>query len=113
MTLKVEDGWFVVFPELPEGMPRLPSRGQPIGTLQERVRLTLPLEKREFTRTYVKAGGNPPTPQQERNGNFWKAAQKVRFDSAWRYFELPANHSLHRETPQLVAAILLSLVEAA
>ena len=88
------------------------GRGQPIGTLQEKVRLTLPLEKREFTRTYVKASGNPPTPQQERIGNFWKAAQQVRFDPAWRYFELPANHSLQTETPQLVAAILLHPVEA-
>ena len=111
-ALTVEDGWLVVFPEMPPGMPLLPSRGQPIGTLQEKVQLTLPLEKREFTRTYVKAAGNPPTPRHERTGNFWRAAEQVRFNPAWRYFEVPANHSLHREMPQLVAAILLSLLDA-
>ena len=110
-SMAVEDGWLLVFPEPPPGAPRQPSRGQPIGTLEEKLRLTLPIERRAFRRTYVKAGGNPPTPAYKRTGNFWNAAERVRFDPAWRYFELPANHGLHREMPEVVAAILLSIVE--
>jgi pimeloyl-ACP methyl ester carboxylesterase len=110
-SMQVEDGWLLVFPEPPPGAPRQPSRGQPLGTLQEKLRLSLPLEQRPFTRTYVKAGGNPPTPPDKRTGNFWNAADRVRFDPAWRYFELPANHGIHREMPALVAAILLNLAE--
>jgi pimeloyl-ACP methyl ester carboxylesterase len=109
-AMPVEDGWLMVFPEPQPGVPRPPSRGQPIGTFEEKLYLSLPLEQRAFTRTYVKAGGNPPAPPDKRTGNFWNAAERVRFDPAWRYFELPANHGLHREMAGVVAAILLDLV---
>jgi hypothetical protein len=85
-------------------------RPMPIKTLEEKVRLRKPLEQFAFTRTYVKAGGPPGT---ERGGAapFWQAAERTRNDAAWRYFELPCGHGIHREMPYEMAGILLGLAE--
>jgi pimeloyl-ACP methyl ester carboxylesterase len=109
---------FRIMPTLPPGLERPPGmvpRGQPIATFQEGVKLSVPLEQRAFTRTYVKAGfgmmlGAPPGP---RNGAFWEAAERTREDPAWRYVELPAYHGLHTELPATVAGVLLDLVSPA
>jgi pimeloyl-ACP methyl ester carboxylesterase len=106
--MPLEDGWLLLHVAQP-GQPSPPSRGQPVGTLQEKLRLSAPLESRSFTRTYVKAAGNPPPPPEERTGNFWNAAQRVRHDPAWRYYEVPGSHGFHREMPEAIAAILLDL----
>ena len=105
----IVDGWRIG--RLPRMLPAPPggTEFQPIGTFEEKVRLTSPLEERGFSRTYVKAGGTPGD-QGERNGAFWRAAQRVRDDPRWRYFELPAGHRLQRELPESVAGILLDLV---
>jgi pimeloyl-ACP methyl ester carboxylesterase len=108
-----EDG-FRILPTLPPGVERPPGlvpRGQPIATFQEGVKLTVPLEQRPFTRTYVKAGlGMMPGTPGPRVGMFWEAAERTREDPAWRYFELPAFHGLFTELPSTVAGILLDLV---
>jgi pimeloyl-ACP methyl ester carboxylesterase len=109
-----EDG-FRILPTMPPDAPRpqgLVPRGQPIETFQEAVKLSVPLEQRPFSRTYVKAGlgmmlGGPPGP---RVGMFWEAAARTRDDPAWRYVELPAYHGLFTELPATVAGILLDLV---
>jgi pimeloyl-ACP methyl ester carboxylesterase len=106
---------FRILPTLPPGVERprgLVPRGQPISTFQEPVKLSVPLEQRPFTRTYVKAGLGmmPGTPQGPRVGMFWEAAERTREDPAWRYVELPAFHGLHTELPTTVAGILLDLV---
>jgi pimeloyl-ACP methyl ester carboxylesterase len=105
-SMPVEDGWRLI---LPQGLEPTLSRGHPLGTLKEKVRLTLPLEQRAFRRTYIKAGGLRPTPPDQRRGNFWRAAEQVRFDPAWRYAELPFGHAMHREAPEAVAGLLLEL----
>jgi hypothetical protein len=69
----------------------------------------MPLEQRDFTRTYVKAAGHPKTLEGERRGAFWEAAARVSADPAWRYFELPCGHGVHREMPKEFAGILLAL----
>jgi pimeloyl-ACP methyl ester carboxylesterase len=107
-AMQIEDGWLLVFPEQP-GVPQPPSRGQPVGTLREKLRLPAPLEEMPFSRTYVKAAGHPPPPPDQRRGNFWNAAERVRFNPAWRYVELPYGHGLHREAPEAVAGLLLGL----
>ena len=111
-AMAVEDGWRVIRPEDPNAPPtgRPPSRGHPLTTLQEKVRLSLPLEQRAFSRTYIKAGGVPSAEPNERRGHFWQAADRVRSDPAWRYFELPTGHGVHREMPSAVVGILLDLV---
>jgi pimeloyl-ACP methyl ester carboxylesterase len=111
-SLQLEDGWLLLFPAQP-GVPSPPSRGHPLATLEEKLHLEMPIEQRTFTRTYVKAAGSPQPPIEERKGFFWEAAERVRFDPAWRYVELPSGHAMHREMPEAVAGLLLDLVSKA
>jgi pimeloyl-ACP methyl ester carboxylesterase len=105
-----EDGWLVLLPDM-EG-PRPPSRGQPWGTMTEKLQLSKPLEEQPFTRTYVKATEPPRSPPDQPQGNFWNAANRVRNHPAWRYAELPGGHGMHRESSDAVAGLLLDLVRA-
>jgi pimeloyl-ACP methyl ester carboxylesterase len=82
-------------------------RPMPIDTLEEKVRLRVPLEQHGLTRTYVKAGGQPG--ESDRSGAFWQAAEYTRRNPAWRYYELPCGHGVHRELPHAFAGILLEL----
>src|SRR5215471_18322517 len=81
------DGWGVMRvggeSRAPED-PLLRFSNHPAGTLREPVRLTVPLEQRDFTRTYVKAGGNPRPPLDKQTGQFWEAAARVSADAAWK-----------------------------
>jgi pimeloyl-ACP methyl ester carboxylesterase len=108
-SMPLEDGWLLLYVPQP-GVPSPPSRGQPIGTLQEKLHLSATLESRAFTRTYVKAAGVPQPKPEERTGNFWNAAARVRHDPAWRYWEVPGGHGFHRKMPEAIAGILLDLV---
>jgi pimeloyl-ACP methyl ester carboxylesterase len=109
----LEDGFRIV-PRMPEGVQRPEGfvfHGQPVETFREKVKLSLPLEQRSFTRTYVKAGiGMMPGVREPRTNMFWQAAERTREDPAWRYFELPASHGLFTELPATVAGLLLDLV---
>ena len=89
----------------------------PRGCFEEKVRLSVPLEERPFTRTYIKAGlgmmmagGQGPG---ERRGHFWEAAERTRNDPAWRYYEIAATHGAPFEAPLVIAGILRQLVEMA
>jgi len=115
IPFEVQEDGFRVLPKMPPGGERPPGlipRGQPVETFQEPVRLSVPLEQRAFTRTYVKAGLGmmPGMPRGPRVDMFWEAAERTREDPAWRYFELPAYHGLYTELPATVAGILLDLV---
>lgn len=110
-AMELEDGWLLLLPENPAA-PKPPSRGHPIGTLEEKLHLSKPLEEQAFTRTYVKAAEPPQPPAGEPQGNFWNAANRVRSDPAWRYAVLPGGHGLHREQPEAVAGLLFDLVRA-
>jgi pimeloyl-ACP methyl ester carboxylesterase len=113
---RLVDGWKVPPGATPANAPVTPEmeararkrRPMPIETLEEKVRLRLPLEQHAFTRTYVKAGG-PPGENNRRSGAFWQAAEYTRSNPAWRYYELPCGHGVHRELPHAFAGILLEL----
>jgi pimeloyl-ACP methyl ester carboxylesterase len=107
------DGWKIPFPTPPASTPEEEERNRkfrpvPVGTLEEKVRLSVPLEQRAFTRTYIKAAANPNDPRG--TGNFWRAANQVCDKPAWRYYELPCGHGIHRELPHVIAGILLQLL---
>ena len=107
-----ESGWGIVRagpPPAPVGGREYRFSPQPRRTFEEPVRLSKPLEQFAFSRTYVKAAGNPRPPEGERNGTFWDVAARVSTDPAWRYFELPCGHGIHREMPQEFLGILLAL----
>jgi pimeloyl-ACP methyl ester carboxylesterase len=81
---------------------------QPLRTLTERVRLAQPLESYPFSRTYIKALGDPRPV--DRGDAFWKAADRYRDHPGWRYLEHPSNHMVPQNDPNGLAAILLALV---
>jgi hypothetical protein len=90
------------YPQTQTGAIRSP---QPVKTLSGRVSLSRPLEELSFSRTYIKATGEPrPTGHQ---GNFWDAADMAKDSPRWRYMEMPYGHNIPWEHPQELAKILL------
>lgn len=80
---------------------------QPVRTFTEPVRLARPLESFPFSRTYIKATGDPrrtdgPDP-------FWDAADRYRDHPDWRYEELAGNHMVPQNQPAELVEILLTL----
>jgi pimeloyl-ACP methyl ester carboxylesterase len=111
----IEDGWKVMPmggrppAETPEAVARARRIvPQPLGTLEEKVRLSVPLEDRSFSRTYIKAAGDSAG-DASRTGAFWDAAARTRADNRWRYYELPCGHGVHSEMPQELKSILLEV----
>jgi pimeloyl-ACP methyl ester carboxylesterase len=78
----------------------------PRGCFTESVRLLRPLEERAFSRSYIKATGEPRPPQ---GGPFWTAADRTRDNPAWRYHEIATNHMIPNNRPQELASLLLEL----
>jgi pimeloyl-ACP methyl ester carboxylesterase len=78
----------------------------PVGCFTEPVRLLCPLEDYPFTRTYIKATGEP---RPEFGGPFWAAADRVRQSPAWRYREIATNHLIALNRPAELVRMLLDL----
>jgi pimeloyl-ACP methyl ester carboxylesterase len=78
----------------------------PAGCFAEPVRLARPLEDYPFTRTYIKATGEP---RPEPGGPFWDAADRARNSPAWRYREIATNHVIASNRPEDLARLLLEL----
>jgi pimeloyl-ACP methyl ester carboxylesterase len=79
---------------------------QPIGCFTEAVHLPQPLEDYPFTRTYIKATGEP---RPETGGPFWDAADRAKSSPAWSYDEISTNHMVLHNRPEELAAILNAL----
>jgi pimeloyl-ACP methyl ester carboxylesterase len=79
---------------------------QPAGCFTEPVRLGRALEDYPFTRTYIKATGEP---RPEGGGPFWDAADRARRSPAWRYREIATNHMILSNRPGDLARLLLEL----
>jgi pimeloyl-ACP methyl ester carboxylesterase len=110
----IEDGWRVMSPFRPQANSEPPSIqrvfGHPLGTMQEKVRLTVPLEKRPFTLAYIKAM-EPPRGEQGSNDAFWRALDRAKADPSWRTFEMPTTHNVPLTMPQELSAILLEVAK--
>jgi pimeloyl-ACP methyl ester carboxylesterase len=78
----------------------------PAACFTERVRLVRPLEEYPFTRTYIKATGEP---RPEPGGPFWDAADRARRSPAWRYREVGTGHMIASNRPGDLARLLLEL----
>jgi pimeloyl-ACP methyl ester carboxylesterase len=107
---RIEDGWKVqsmgpvIESPTPEQAHQAALRSpQPLATLTEGVRLSVPLEDRAFTRTYLKAAGAPGS-DLPRTGHFWDASRRVKDDPRWHYYEFPCGHGMHRELPTEIRA---------
>ncbi|HZC40031.1 MAG TPA: alpha/beta fold hydrolase [Streptosporangiaceae bacterium] len=85
----------------------------PAACFTEPVRLARPLEEFPFTRTYIKATGEPrPGPgdlRPEAGQPFWAAADRVRNSPAWRYREIATSHMIASNRPGELARLLLEL----
>jgi pimeloyl-ACP methyl ester carboxylesterase len=79
---------------------------QPGGTLNEKVRLERPLEEYPFTRTYIKATGQP---RPEGPTAFWLAADHARATPGWRYQEIDSDHGIPIRRPKELVDCLLEL----
>ena len=79
---------------------------QPVGCFTEPVRLVRPLEDYPFTRTYIKATGEPGP---QAGGPFWAAADRARHSPAWRYREVATNHMIPSNRPDDLVRLLLEL----
>jgi pimeloyl-ACP methyl ester carboxylesterase len=79
---------------------------QPAGCFTEPVRLVRPLEDYPFTRTYIKATGEP---RPEPGGPFWAAADRARHSPAWRYREIATGHMIPSNRPGDLVRLLLEL----
>jgi hypothetical protein len=77
---------------------------QPAGCFTEPVRLARPLEDYPFTRTYIKATGEPRD-----DGPFWAAADRAQASPAWRYHEIATNHMVASNRPEELTRLLLDL----
>jgi pimeloyl-ACP methyl ester carboxylesterase len=76
----------------------------PVGCFTEPVRLAHPLEEYPFTRTYIKATGEPRD-----GGPFWVAADRAKASPAWRYHEIATNHMIASNRPEDLTRLLLDL----
>lgn len=80
---------------------------QPIGTIAAPFVLERPLEDYPFTRTFVKATGEPRPPS---GGPAWSAADRAKASPAWRYAEIATNHAIPENRPDELVELLLGLV---
>lgn len=90
-----------------EAFVQLRRSDQPIRCFVEPVRLAKPVESYEFSRTYIKATGEP---RPEVSHPFWQAADRVINDDRWRYREIATNHMIPSNRPAELAELLLELV---
>ncbi|HUZ76254.1 MAG TPA: alpha/beta fold hydrolase [Chloroflexota bacterium] len=77
---------------------------QPRRTLEEKVKLSQPLESHAFSRAYVLALGRGG------EGPFERAAASVRGNPAWRSREIAGGHGMMRTNPVALALLLEELI---
>ncbi|HEX5367938.1 MAG TPA: alpha/beta hydrolase family protein [Dehalococcoidia bacterium] len=80
----------------------------PRGCFTEPVRLLQPLEDYGFSRTYIKATGEPRPAE---GGPFWTAADHAKASDAWRYREIETNHMIANNRPEELTSLLLEVLE--
>lgn len=78
----------------------------PIGCFTQPVRLPQKLEEYRFTRTYIKATGEP---RPQGNGAFWVAGDHAKDSAAWRYREIATNHMIPINRPEEMTELLVEL----
>ena len=79
----------------------------PARCFAEPVRVSRPLEEHPFTRTFIKATGDPP--DAPGNEAFRAAAEHAKTSPDWRYREIDTNHMVPNNRPRELAELLLEL----
>lgn len=92
------------FEDLAVGAWSNPRRcAQPLRTLTEAVRVSVPVEQRDLGRTYVRATADP------HGAMFDGSAARARTSPAWRYHEIATTHMVPENRPAELAELLLAL----
>ncbi|MDE3077632.1 MAG: alpha/beta fold hydrolase [Chloroflexota bacterium] len=107
------DGWRVPGPERDFGSPaenewhRQRRVDHPRATLEEKVRLEVPLEERPFSLTYIVATGR------ERPAPFFDgAADRLRGNPRWTVREISGDHGMNWTNPEGLVRLFLELFAA-
>lgn len=79
---------------------------QPAACFSEPVRVPRAVEDYPFTRTYIKATGEP---RPAAGGPFWAAADRAKASPDWRYREIATSHMVPSNRPGELARLLLEL----
>jgi pimeloyl-ACP methyl ester carboxylesterase len=80
----------------------------PRGCFEESVNLSVPLEERPFSLTYIVATDRPdPSPV------FDQIAEKLRSNPRWTVREITGGHNMNRHNPEGLAKLLLELFPSA
>jgi pimeloyl-ACP methyl ester carboxylesterase len=79
----------------------------PVGCFTERVRVTEPLETRDFGLTYIKASAEPRDTAS--GAAFWEAGQRAKASPRWRYYEIDSNHMVASNKPAELAQLLVEI----
>ncbi len=108
--LTVEDGWRIVRPPAPNATPPPIQRvfGHPLGTMQEPVHLSTPLEQRDFALTYIKAT-QPPRGEPGSQEAFWTALERAKASPRWQTIEMDTTHNIQITMPNELGEILLRM----
>ncbi|HEX5367939.1 MAG TPA: alpha/beta fold hydrolase [Dehalococcoidia bacterium] len=109
----VEDGWRLVrLPATPaaNATPSPIQRifGHPVGTMQERVHLSVPLEQRDFALTYIKAT-QPPRGEPGSQEAFWTALERAEASPRWQTVGMDTTHNIQITMPNELGEILLKM----
>lgn len=80
---------------------------QPLGTFNQSVTLSKPLEELPLSRTYIKATADE---NEKSNSHFWQSAKHAQDSRNWEYFEIPTNHLVPINRPDELANILLGII---
>ena len=94
-----------------DGVYSEPRRSdQPVGTMNEPVRLSKPIEAWPFSLSYIKATGDA-RPSEGTGGPFWVAADKTKVNPRWGYYEVETNHMVPFNKPRELANILMDVAK--
>jgi pimeloyl-ACP methyl ester carboxylesterase len=112
----LDDDWLIPPPareydDPEEAAWQRPRRvAHPVRCFTEPVRLTQPLESRQFGLTYIKASAEPrDTPG---GAAFWEAGRRAQASPRWRYYEIDTNHMVASNRPQELADLLSDIAAA-
>ena len=111
-----EGDWLV--PAIPRSIPdkveeawlNQRRRSHPRGCFTEPVHLSMPLEKHEFSLTYIKATADERENNAGRRSGFWQVADRVREDPRWRYREIATSHMVQNEKLEELSRLLLEVL---
>jgi pimeloyl-ACP methyl ester carboxylesterase len=86
-------------------------RPMPRVCFSEPLSMSRPIEKYDFSLTYIKATADARENALAERSSFWLAADRVRTDPRWRYREIATSHMVQNEKPDELSDLLLEVLD--